>query len=75
LVLSNDNHLGPGDYENNPGGFNKGNKVEGITIKDSYITNDNGHLNQRPQQYATQKKVMATTVSLRQSEPESPGPG
>ena len=61
--------IGPGAYE-----IERKPSFEGLATKDTYIVNDNGHLTQRTQPYALQKKYVST-ASLRDPPPESPGPG
>lgn len=48
--------------------------MHGLSNKDSFLINDNGHINQRPQQYATNNKKV-TTVQAQNVSPLLPGPG
>ena len=64
---------GPGQY-GNKSDFEKTLILHGLSSKDSFLINDNGHINQKPQIYATQNKKV-TTVQAQNFSPELPGPG
>lgn len=48
--------------------------MTGMTSKDKFFTQDNGHLNVRPQQYSTIKKNM-TQIQMNREKIDAPGPG
>ena len=48
--------------------------MRGVAQKETFLINDNGHLNQRMQQYAHHNRKV-TTLQVANQQPEQPGPG
>jgi len=71
----NNVRVGPGQYESRIGFFEKTAELTGMSSKDKFFVQDNGHINMRTQHYSGVNKG-ATQIQLnRQKAFEVPGPG
>ena len=65
--------IGPGAYDQKSD-FEKTLVMRGVVQKETFLINDNGHLNQRMQQYSHHNRKV-TTLQVANQQPEQPGPG